>query len=90
MTAPIYNYLKYTRAVNVKIDASLFAVGAMLFQLNKENVEHPAVYCSKTLNSHKKNYTVTEKNCLAVIYTCKKIEFAFLVLDFLYSWTMHC
>ena len=49
-------------------------MGTVLSQLDDENVEHPVVYCSQTLNPHKNNYTVTEKECLAVIYACKKFR----------------
>ena len=58
----------------VQANVSLFAVGAVLSQLDDENVEHPVAYCSRTLNPHKKNYTVTEKECLAVIYACKQFR----------------
>ena len=74
MTAPILNYPNFQKPFIVQTDVSLFAIGAVLSQLDNENVEHPVAYCSRTLNPHKKNYTVTEKECLAVIYACKQFQ----------------
>ena len=54
LTAPILNYPNFQKLFIVQTDASLFAVGAMLSQLDDENVEHPITYCSQTLNPHKR------------------------------------
>ena len=42
----------------------------MLSQI-QDNVEHLIAYASRTLNNAKRNYTTTEKECLAVIYWIK-------------------
>ena len=61
MTAPILNYPNFQKPFIVQTNASLFSIGAVLSQLDNENVEHPVAYCFRTLNPHKKNYAVTEK-----------------------------
>ena len=54
MTAPILNYSNFQKPIIVQNNVSLFDVGAVLFQLDDENVEHPVVFCFQTLNPHKK------------------------------------
>lgn len=39
----------------------------MLVQMNDINEERPVAYMSKKLNSAQRNYSVTERECLAVI-----------------------
>ena len=47
------------------------AVGAILAQLDDTGADHPVAYSSRVLNKHKKNYSVTEKDCLAVLHAVK-------------------
>ncbi|GFX84866.1 uncharacterized protein TNCV_4996981 [Trichonephila clavipes] len=50
-------------------DASSIRIGAVL---NQE--QRPIVYASRTLSSAERNYTVTERECLAVIWALKKFK----------------
>ena len=50
------------------------AIGAVLSQYDTKGNERPVAFCSRTLDAHEKNYTVTEKECLAVIYACKQFR----------------
>ena len=50
----------------------LYAVGAVLSQLDSEGNERPFAYCGCSLNRNKCNYTVTERECLAVVYALKQ------------------
>ena len=68
MTAPILMYPDFSKQFIVQTDASLTAVGGVLSQINDLGEEHPVAYCSRTLNPAERNYTVTERECLAVIY----------------------
>ena len=45
------------------------ALGAVLTQENEAGEEHPIVYLSRTLNPHERNYTVSEKELLAVVWS---------------------
>ena len=85
VTAPILNYPNFQKLFIVQTNASLFAVGAMLSQLENENknVEHPVAYCSRTLNPHNKNYTVTEKEAWQLSTHVNNFEFTLMALDFL-------
>ena len=50
----------------IAVDASDVAIGACLFQ-TVDGIEHPIAYYSKKLNDHQKNYSVIEKDTLALI-----------------------
>ena len=64
-------YPNFKKEFIVQTDASLYAISAVLSQLDDEGTEHPIAYCSRTLNPHERNYTVTKKEYLAVIYAYK-------------------
>jgi len=54
-------------------DASDVAVGAVLGQrINK--MFHPVYYSSKTMNEAQRNYTVTEKELLAIVFAMEKFR----------------
>ena len=62
----------------IQTNASLYAVGAVLSQLDNEGNEHPIAYCIRTLSAQERDYTVREKKCLAVIYAYKQFEYTFM------------
>ena len=39
-----------------------------------DGIERPIAYCSQILNKHKRNYTVTKRECLAVIFALKQFR----------------
>lgn len=58
----------------VHTDASAYQVGCSLFQIYPDRSRRPVGFWSRTLNSAEKNYSPTERECLAVIYsitTCR-------------------
>ena len=50
------------------------ALGAVLTKENEAGEKHPIVYLSRTLNQHEKNYTVSEKELLAVLWSIEKLR----------------
>eukprot|EP00171_Calliarthron_tuberculosum_P022637 IDg22637t1 len=55
-------------------DASAYQVGCSLFQKYPDRSLRPVGFWSRTLNAAEKNYSPTERECLAVIYgvtTCR-------------------
>ena len=67
-------YLDFNKPFIVQTDASLTAICGVLSQYDDNGKEYPVAYCSRTLNVHEKNYTVTERECLAVIYSYKQFQ----------------
>lgn len=52
-------------------DASDFAIGGVLEQLDDKNQRRPVAYASRTLNSAEQNYSTIEKELLAIVWLVK-------------------
>ena len=63
----------FNRTFCVQADASSYAVGAALTQ-TFEDGEHPITYANRMLSPAEVNYTVTEKECLALLFAIKKFR----------------
>ncbi|GJT52637.1 reverse transcriptase domain-containing protein [Tanacetum coccineum] len=68
-------------------DASDFAIGAVLGQKDGKHF-HPIYFASKTLNAAQQNYTVTEKELMAVVFVFDKFR-PYLVLSKTVVYTDH-
>lgn len=66
ISAPVLSCPDYSLPFQVHTDASNYGVGAMLTQV-VDNVEHPIAYMSRSLTGPEKNYSITERETLAVI-----------------------
>ena len=66
-TAPVLAYPDYTRPFILCTDASQVAIGAVLEQVGTSGFRHPVAYFSRTLNVTQRKYTVSEKECLALV-----------------------
>ncbi|GFV93212.1 retrovirus-related Pol polyprotein from transposon opus [Trichonephila clavipes] len=62
-------YPRYPLPFNLFTDASGVGIGAVLQQNQK-----PVAFASRTLNKAERNYTVTERECLAVIWVLNKFK----------------
>ncbi|GJX16453.1 reverse transcriptase domain-containing protein [Tanacetum coccineum] len=69
--APIMVSPNWSLPFEIMCDASDFAVGAVLGQCEEKHFR-PIHFASKTLNSAQQNYTVTEKELLAVVFAFDK------------------
>lgn len=72
-TAPILASPDFSKRFFVAADASNYGVGGVLFQ-EENGFEHPIAYCSKSLNKCQKNYTTTEKELLAIVFSIDKFR----------------
>lgn len=66
VSAPVLSCPDYSLPFEVHTDASNYGVGAMLTQVI-DGKEHPIAYMSRSLTSAEKNYSITERETLAVI-----------------------
>ena len=73
MTTPIIIAPDWSLPFEIMCDVSDYAVGAVLGQ-RKSKVFHPIYYASKTLTDAQLNYTVNEKELLAVVYAFEKFR----------------
>ncbi|MCO5568951.1 hypothetical protein L7F22_022654 [Adiantum nelumboides] len=71
-SAPILRALDWNVIFHVHIDASNFAIGCVLTQPREHKLDYPISFASRQLNDAEKNYTTTEREGLAMIYSVKK------------------
>jgi RNase H-like domain found in reverse transcriptase len=69
--APILTYPDLEKPFELEVDASAFAVGAILFQSDNKGCKRDVGYYSKALNSAKRNYDIWDQEFLAVITALK-------------------
>ncbi|CAG8816940.1 20191_t:CDS:2, partial [Dentiscutata erythropus] len=68
MVAPVLAYPDFTKPFILFTDTSDLALGAILSQLDSNHKEQVVAYASRSLTPAEKNYAVTEKECLAVVW----------------------
>lgn len=73
VSAPVLAMPDYTKPFAVACDATDVAIGAVLTQ-EVDGEEHPICYFSQKLSSSERKYSVTERECLAVIRAIEKFR----------------
>jgi hypothetical protein len=53
----------------IEVDASNYAIGAVLMQKGDKNILHPVAFFSKTMNDAQRNYDVYNRELLALVET---------------------
>ena len=71
--APVLARPDFSKPFTLQTDASDYAVAGVLTQ-EVEGEEHPIYYVSRTLTKPERNYTVTEKECLAVLWAVDRLQ----------------
>ena len=72
-TSPILHLPDLSRQMILRTDASDVAMGAVLLQ-EFDGVKFPISYISKKFKDAEKNYSVMERECLAVVWAVQKFE----------------
>ena len=73
MSAPILRPPDFAKPFVVQSDASDAGIGAALLQYHEGEL-HPIMFCSRKLWKPEYNYSVTEKEGLALIFAIKKFD----------------
>lgn len=84
---PVMAFPDFKKKFILETDASNFAIGAVLSQ-EGEKGRQVIAYFSKTMTKHQLNYSVTEKECLAVVKAVKHFR-AYLHQREFDIWTDH-
>ena len=72
-SAPVLVNPDFDKQFTIQTDASNTGLAAVLFQ-EIDGAEHPIAFASKTMTSAQRNYTVTEQECLAVLFGIDKFR----------------
>ncbi|KAL7293051.1 hypothetical protein TKK_0013495 [Trichogramma kaykai] len=72
-SAPVLARPDFAKPFIIQCDASGTALGAVLVQ-EDEKGEHPIVYLSRVLSAPERNYSTSEKECLAILWAIKKLR----------------
>src|SRR6266540_2418238 len=72
--APIVAHPDFEKPFILYTDASREGIGTVLHQKDDQGKERIIAYASRALNQHEKNYPITEKECLAIVWDIEKFR----------------
>ncbi len=71
MMEPVLAHAKLDDQFELEVDASGYAVGAVLLQRKEDSKKHPIGYYSATLNEAQRNYDIYNLKLLAIVMALK-------------------
>ncbi|XP_078581557.1 uncharacterized protein LOC144864980 [Branchiostoma floridae x Branchiostoma japonicum] len=72
---PVLKSPNFEETFILQTDASESGIGAVLTQISGNDEEHPVVYVSRKLLPRERNYSVPEKECLAIKYAVETLHY---------------
>jgi hypothetical protein len=78
VTTTILVFLDWSKEFNVHVDASSIALGSVLAQPGAGDIDHPISFSSRKLSTAERNYTMIEREGLAMVYALHKFRHYFL------------
>lgn len=72
VTALILVFLDLKKEFHVHVDTSCIILGAALTQVNEGEMDNPIAFASTKLSKADKNYSMTEREGLAMVYALQK------------------
>ena len=73
-SAPLLAHYDPKKAVRLAVDSLSFGLGAVLSHVSEDGEEKPIAFASRTLSSCEQNYSMIEKETLAIIFGVKKFH----------------
>ncbi|XP_059068626.1 transposon Tf2-1 polyprotein [Cryptomeria japonica] len=80
--APILAYPNWENKFHVHVDASNFAIGAILTQPGSSGLDHPIYFARRLLSKAERNYSTTEREALGTVYVVQKFRHYLLATPF--------
>lgn len=74
VSAPVLASPNFDLPFTVQADASNYGIGGVLTQVLSDGQEHAIAYCSRSLSKCEKNYTIMEKECLALLFAIEQFR----------------
>ncbi len=71
---PVLKAPKFDQAFQLQVDASNVGTGAVLLQTSEDGINHPVGFFSRKFNTYQLNYSVIEKEALALIWALQHFE----------------
>jgi hypothetical protein len=71
---PVLRHPNPNQQYELYVDASTYALGAVLAQRDEDDKQHAVAYLSRALRAPERNYTIADKEFLAIIEALKRVR----------------
>ena len=80
LNSPLMAHYDPNKPVRLAVDASSYGLGAVLSHVFDDGEEKPIAYASRSLSASEQNYSMIEKDALAIVFGIKKFGRRFSLL----------